>query len=215
MPRSGAAPRRGGIRIDFAGAFGLLSFALLFITIVLAVGVFAYSQILSSNLKTKQTKLAEAQENIDASLAESFVKLDNRLSGAATLLDNHVVLSQYFDTIGVLLPVNVRFTTMQVTVADGKKVTVEATGVAKNFNALAFASSEISASGKIKDAIFSRLTVNKDNSVSFGLSATIDAGLVTLAKPGLEAPVTAPLTPPVATSTATTTTATPATTTTP
>lgn len=213
VPRSGAAPRRGGIRIDFAGAFGLLSFALLFIAIVLAVGVFLYGQLLNRNLATKQAELAKEQAKIDSSLAESFVKLDNRLTAATTLLDNHTKLSQYFDAISVLLPVNVRFTSMQVTVVDSKKVTVEASGVAKNFNALAYASSVISKSGKIKDAIFSRMTVNKDNSVSFGLSATIDPELITEKRPAPQAPAAVtdePIALPAATSTATSTPTAPA-----
>ena len=61
--------------------------------------------------------------------------------------------------------------------------------MAKNFNALAFASSEFARDGNIKDAIFSRLVVNKDNSVSFSLTASVDPKLVAFSSTGLESEV--------------------------
>ena len=51
-------------------------------------------------------------------------------------------------------------------------------GTAKSFNALAVISTTFATDNRIKEAIFSNIVVNKDNSVSFALSASLDPKLV-------------------------------------
>ena len=55
---------------------------------------------------------------------------------------------------------------------------MEGTGVAKSFNALAAASAAFAADGRIKDAIFSNININRDSSVSFALAATLDPKII-------------------------------------
>jgi Tfp pilus assembly protein PilN len=63
-------------------------------------------------------------------------------------------------------------------VSDGLMTRIEGTGTAKSFNALAAASTALASDGRIKDVIFSAITVNKDATVSFSVSATLDPKIV-------------------------------------
>ena len=202
VPRSASAPVRR-FRMDFMGAFGFLAYVILVGVVALAIGVFVYDQILDTKLAAKNAELAKAQQEINSSTAEEFVRLNNQLTWGKTLLANHTALSGFFAALEKRLPATVRFSSLHLTVTDTKKLTLEAAGVARSFNALALASDSFAKEGTIKDVIFSHLTVNKDNSVSFALTATIEPALVAFAPSVAALPV---LSDTVATSTASSTT---------
>lgn len=181
---------------DFTGAFGFLAYAILGIVFALAIGVFLYGRILAAEQSSKDAELQKAEAAIDPATIESFVQLRDRLDSSKTLLANHIAFSGFFAALETLLPATVRFTSIHLSIAaasasaptsaSGQTITFEGTGVAKSFNALAAASNSFAADGRIEDAIFSNFTINKDNSVSFSLSASLDPKLVAFAP----APVT-------------------------
>jgi hypothetical protein len=188
QPASTAARR---FHSDFTGAFSFLAYAVLGIIFALAIGVFFYGRILSATKASKDAQLIQAEATIDPATVRGFVQLRNRLSSGAKLLDNHVAFSNFFALIETLLPTPVRFNSVHLTVTgantSAKKIGLEGTGVAKSFNALAAASGAFATEGRIKDAIFSNIVVNRDNSVSFVLSASLDPTLVAFAPPSAPA----------------------------
>ncbi len=177
VPHTSTAVQRR-YTFDFIGIFNVAAYLIFFLTLGLAAGVFSYAQLLEGQRKASDARLAAEQKKIDSTVAENFVRLDNRLTSATTLLNNHVAMSNFFAALGTILPATVRFSTLRLGVADVGKISIEGTGVAKNFNALAAASASFASDGRIRDAIFSRLSVNKDNSVSFSISASVDPKLV-------------------------------------
>lgn len=160
-------------RSDFTGVFNLFAYGVLIISIALAVGVFMYGRILDSSKAAKDTALANAQAAIDRATVENFVRLRNRLTSSESLLDKHAGPSSFFSALETILPDSVRFSSMRLSIAD-TGATIDGSGTAKNFNALAAASNAFAAEGHIRDAIFSKISVNRDSSVSFSLSATLD-----------------------------------------
>ncbi|MDE1919425.1 MAG: hypothetical protein KGH56_01870 [Patescibacteria group bacterium] len=178
VPRpSGAVPRR--FHFDFTGVFGILSYAILGIVFVLAIGVFIYGRILAGNQAGKDAALVKAEASIDQATVENFARLRDRLDSGSKLLANHIAFSNFFALIETLMPGTVRFTTLHLAVNDDGQAKLEGSGVAKSFNALAAASSAFAADGRIKDAIFSNIVVSaKDGSVSFALSAMLDPKLI-------------------------------------
>lgn len=177
VPHTSAAAERR-YKVDFIGVFGFISYAIFVVSLVLAVGVFLYGQVLSGQLDTRNQELKAERDKIDEKIAQNFVRLDDRLTEGKVLLDNHIALSNLFKKLNVILPLNVRFSSLQITDNTGSQVALTGSGVAKTFNALAYASAKFAEDVSIKNAIFSRITVNKDNSVSFALSATVDRELV-------------------------------------
>jgi len=89
------------------------------------------------------------------------------------------VLSQFFDALESLTLQNVQFTDMKLSVAGDHTATLEMTGTAKNFNALAAQSNAFAADKRIKRAIFSDITITDSKLVSFKLSADVDSQLIT------------------------------------
>ena len=174
---SGAAPRRS--HFDFTGAFGFVSYAILGIVFVLALGIFMYGRILAGNLSAKDAALAEAEASIDPVTVENFVRLRDRLDSGTALLTNHVAFSNFFALVETLMPSTARFTSLHLAANDEGAVKLEGAGVARSFNALAATSAAFATDGRIKDAIFSNIVVSsKDASVSFALTAMLDPKLV-------------------------------------
>lgn len=178
VPHSASATSRRS-NTDFIGIFGFISYAVLSVAFVLAIGVFFYGQILSSSKVAKDAELAEAQSAINPTTVEEFVKLRDRLSLGKTLLESHTAFSGFFSSLGILIPSTIRFSSLHLSIGDKGTIKFDGSGVAKSFNALAAASMAFAQDGRIKDAIFSNIIVDsKDNSVSFSLVASLDPKLV-------------------------------------
>ncbi|MFA5997887.1 MAG: hypothetical protein WC814_00600 [Candidatus Paceibacterota bacterium] len=177
VPHATSAPARR-FRTDLVGAFGFFTYAVLGITFVLALGVFFYGRILASNKAAKDAELAAAQANIDPATVENFVRLRDRLTSSNSLLAKHASFSSFFSSLEKLLPASVRFTSLHLSQSDIGMPKMEGVGTAKSFNALASASNAFATDGRIKDAIFSNISVNRDGSVSFVLSATLDPKII-------------------------------------
>jgi len=184
-------------RTDFTGAYGFFAYAIFAIVFALALGVFFYGRILASSKAAKDAALASAQANIDPATVENFVRLHNRLNSGGSLLAGHTAFSGLFSALESLLPVSVRFTSLHLSRSDTGVSKIEGAGVARNFNALAAASNAFSVDERIKDAIFSNISVNDDGSVSFALSATLDPKLIafTLAASAADTSATPPPAP--------------------
>jgi hypothetical protein len=170
-----AEPRN--THFDFGGALGFLAYAILFVVLALSIGVFFYGRVLIASEASKQAELATARQGISLDTVEGFVHLRDRLKSSQTLLANHIALSGFFSVLKTLLPATVRFTSLHIAIDDTGATKVEGAGVSKSFNALSVASGSFAADGRIKDVIFSKMTTNKDSSVSFQFAATVDPKL--------------------------------------
>lgn len=165
-------------RAGLSGAFGLFAYAILGIVVALALGIFFYGRILSATQSSKDAALAKIEAGIDPTTIENFVRLRNRLNSGTTLLDKHIAASNFFTSLGALLPATVRFTSIHFSLDTAGAAKLEGSGIAKSFNALAAVSTAFAGDGRVKDAIFSNIIVNKlDSSVSFALVATLDPKL--------------------------------------
>lgn len=172
-----AATRR--FKTDYTGAFGFFAYGVFIVVFALAIGVFSYGRILSASQASKDAELAKKVDAIDPSVVEGFVRLRNRLASGQTLLENHLTVSRFFVAFGTLVPTTVRLSSLHFSLGSDGTPKVDGSGVAKSFNALAFASTAFASDSQIRDVIFSNLTINaKDGSVSFSLSATLDSKLV-------------------------------------
>ncbi len=177
VPRSASAAAQQS-RFEFTGGYALFAYTVLCVVFVLALGLFGYDRVLSGMQVTKEEALKEANAKIDPATVEGFVQLRNRLNSSTALLSSHIALSGFFAVIEALLPTSVRLSSLHLSLDAAKKVKIDGTGVARSFNALAALSAAAANDGRIKDAIFSNLVVNKDSSVSFVLSAALDPKVV-------------------------------------
>lgn len=195
-----------------ANLFMVISFFLLGAAVLGSVAVFGYQQYLKGVIASKEADLKAAEERINFSTVEEFIRVRNRFTASQELLDQHVALSQFLTVLESTTLASVRYSSMAFTLEDDGTPTVEMSGVARSFNALAAQSNALGTDTRIKSAIFSGIKVNPNNSVSFTLTADLSPTLVTMMDPA-DLPAQQRFVPPVATSTATTTTTTAATTT--
>lgn len=180
VPYSGTNTRRYR-RADFGGAFAFLAYGVFFLMVAAAVGVFIYGRILATQKKADDVALAKAEGQLDPKTVNDFVRLQDRLKLGGSLLDKHVALSNFFTTLNATIPKTVRLKSLSLS-ADVKQdggYALTSTGDAASLNALAQFSNDLGSGKKIKNVIVSNIKVNqKDNSVSFSLSADLDPSLV-------------------------------------
>jgi Tfp pilus assembly protein PilN len=156
----------------------LVSLAVAGVAIVAAIAIFAYSQFLSHVQAAKAAELQKEQDAVSADTVRDYIRLKDRLSSGETLLNNHIVLSRFFDELETLTLQNVQFQTLTVTVAGDGSAKVELSGLAKNFNALAVQSNNVAADKLFKSAIFSGIGFDNNGHIKFTLTADIDPSLI-------------------------------------
>jgi hypothetical protein len=159
--------------------FLVISMFVFGLAILAAAGTYAYDRYLAHELQVKAEELAIAQRQVNEEQVEEFVRLRDRLTYGRDLLGNHIALSQVFDVLEAQTLASVRFTNLDLTVADDHTAQIEIEGTARNFNALAAQSNAFAAEKGIRRAIFSGIIVNPNKTVNFRLTADLDAKLVT------------------------------------
>jgi hypothetical protein len=160
------------------------------LSIIAAIGTYAYDRYLTHALQVKAEDLANAQKDVNQDQVENFVRLRDRLTYGQDLLNNHVALSQVFDVLEAQTLASVRFSTLDLTVADDHTAHIDITGTAKNFNALAAQSNAFAAEKGIRRAIFSGIVVNANKTVNFKLTADLDSKLLISQGTGTPPPAT-------------------------
>ncbi|CAN5756875.1 hypothetical protein BH11PAT2_BH11PAT2_02370 [soil metagenome] len=203
VPRQPVQPSAKRSMRSGTNIFLIVSLVILGIVVAMAAGVFAYQKYLTNSLQTKADQLTTAQKSVDQNTIEDFVRLRDRLNTGSDLLTNHIVLSQFLDTLEKLTLQNVRFNSMKLSVAGDHTATIDIAGSAKTFNALAAQSNVFAGEKLIKRAIFSGITLSTSKLVTFRLTADIDPRLIiagtgpgaTLAPDPLTLPVQTPVLP--------------------
>lgn len=180
VPRTGTGiAARPQFRSDFGSALGVLAYVIFAVVVIAGIGLFFYGRVLAGTLASKNAELAKAEAAIDPATVFSFVQLRNRLNSSKTLLSNHKAPSGLFTALESILPATVRFTSLHLTIDATGAAKIDGSGVSKTFNALSAASAAFANDGRIKDVIFSKMTINDANrSVSFGFSGTLDPKLI-------------------------------------
>jgi hypothetical protein len=162
-------------------ALKYVAYGALVLVVILSVLVLVYGRILAGQKASKDAALAKAEASIDPATVTQFVRLRDRLDQGSLLLNSHVALSGLFNALETLDPSTVRFDTIRVDFGSQDTPQLNGSGTAKTFNALAAVSDAFATDGRIKDAIFSNITVNPNGSVSFSITATLDPKLIAYA----------------------------------
>lgn len=174
-------------RSSGGNTFLFIASILLGISVLGSLGVFAYEQYLMGIRDTKKAEVESVQKNIDSTAVEDFIKTRDRFKSAMTLLDSHVVSSQFFDLLEDMTLQNVRFNSLSLKLEDDHTAKISMEGVARTFNALAAQSSEFAKEDRLKRAIFSDITVDLKDQVTFSFSAELSNELLTMTTEEAEA----------------------------
>lgn len=170
----------------------IISLVILAVAIAASVAAFGYERYLMSVQERKAAELAEAQERISEDTVEEFVRLRDRALAAQNLLNEHVAISRFLDTLENITLQTVRFDSLKLAVDTDRVTDIEMSGTARTFNALAVQSAAFAGEKRIKRAIFSDISVNEGGSVSFLMTAELDPRLVLMEGTPTPAPSSLP-----------------------
>lgn len=178
--------RTGGV-----GLFLLLSLLFFVLSIISAGGAFGYITILNQTLAGQKTSLDLQKGAFDPATIQDLMRLDSRIQQSKILLTKHVAPSAIFNFLSQNTLVNVQLTGFNYLLNADGTATIQLDGTADSFSTIALQSDALGQSSLLKDVIFSGITVDANNRVSFTVTATANPGLLSYSKEQLTAPVTA------------------------
>lgn len=169
-------------------AVGGLADILLVIAIILcgasgavAGGVFLYGQYLDRTAASKLTQLQRAQAALDPSTFEQFIRLDDRMNVAGTLLQGHLAPALFFDMLNQTTLTTVSFSSLDMDVNDSNQIQIKMAGVARGVNSIALQSELFGKNTFVSSPIFSGISRQQDG-VHFSVSASLKPGSLAYAR---------------------------------
>jgi hypothetical protein len=178
VPKQPISPQNRPFSTGGNNVLLITAVVILVLTLLIAAGTFLYVLFLQSEENAKGQQVITAQKSVDQNTVDQLVRLQKRLDAATAVMDQHVELSQFFTLLSSITAQGVYFNGITVEVADDRSATITMTGVAQDFNTLAYQSNVFASQKYIKSAIFSNIAVNKGNTVSFSLTANLDPAIV-------------------------------------
>ena len=161
---------RPGQRREGLGFFMFLAIAIFLVSLIGWGVAFAYKSLVEKDISDLEGYLAKANESFDPSLLRVFENLDRRIRGARAILDQHVVVTPFFELLDSLTLKSVRFSSFSL-VNDGSAVGVKMSGQALDFSSIALQAIEFNKDNRIINPIFSNLGVEDNQGrVSFEVS---------------------------------------------
>ncbi|HEC94190.1 MAG TPA: hypothetical protein ENI56_02340 [Candidatus Kaiserbacteria bacterium] len=174
-----SAPKRKW-RLDFAGAFGFVAFGIFVLVSFVALSIFLYQMYLQHTLALVHKDVQTTQQSFNATPIQKITTLNNQLIVAQRLLNTHITLSRFLDTLSADTPKNVHFTSLSVVVnsKDGTAA-MKANGIARNFNTLVVESRTLEGNKDLSQVVFSDISVvNTTGNINFTVSGVISKKLV-------------------------------------
>jgi hypothetical protein len=188
IPKTDSFQTSGGNQKRSGGSYFILgSLALAIIAVLLSVGLFFYKQSVQSTLAEKQQQLEQARSGFDAGLIESLSDLDNRISTARELLNEHITFTPIFPIIESTTLTSVSFNSMEITHSESSggsadspsgnsnpgSVTVNLSGTGPGYPAIALQSSELADHDQIRNPVLSDFSLNNEGNVEFSVQFSI------------------------------------------
>ena len=169
------------------GIFGFIGIVIFVISAGLAGGVYFYEQNLANQLHTKESQLNNARNILESPLIGEAKILGRRIADAKDILANHIVVSPIFQTLQLNTLKSLQFNhfayTMPTEPADPTgKISVQMTGVARDYTSIALESDQLSKNKDIQNPLFSGLALDaKSGNVTFNLDFTVTPEFVNFA----------------------------------
>lgn len=145
--------------------------------VAMAAGIFGYGMYLQKNLTQKQDALKIAQRDLQPALVQEIRRLDARLRHAKQLLSNHLALSPVFTLLEKSTLTSVQFTNFNYVFNPEGGVTLELSGIAPSFGALALQSDVLYRDPTYTTVEFTTVNLDAEGNVVFDLSLDIDAAV--------------------------------------
>jgi hypothetical protein len=163
--------------VHHVSLFSLIT-TVIFVTVLVICGaVFGLKKYQEGQLAQKQNDLKAQLDTFEPSLVADLSRLDNRLTNAQQLLNQHLSISAVFSALGNATLKNVRFSSFALSNGVGQRPTINMNGQAQNFTAVAQQVIEFQKADNlkyIKDVSIVNPNLDAKGDVSFTFSASVD-----------------------------------------
>lgn len=151
-----------------------------FASLASAGGVYFYRASLLKSVDAMKATLDSDRGAFQPDLIKQLQTLDKRINSANELVTNHVAISPIFAVLSKNTLKTVQFTKFSYTSPNAtSSVTVNMSGRAQNYNAIALESDQLSTDVRIHDPVFSNISLDQaSGNVTFDLTFSVDSDLV-------------------------------------
>jgi hypothetical protein len=164
--------------------FAIISVFILVVVGVSAGGLFVYKSYLTKQKEILAASLAKAGDNFDKDTIAQLQLFDKRETASKKILNAHLVFSPLFSLIGQVTIPSVQYTTFQENSTNGKTFSVTMNGIAVDYKSVALQAGVFNTlqAKYFKNVVFSNLTRDKNNYITFNLNFDVDPTLLSYQK---------------------------------
>lgn len=148
------------------------------VTLGLMGAAFIAERTIRSDIANLNAQIIAAQASFELSTIEDLRRVSAMTTIAHGLLEKHIALSKFLESLGDVTYSNVSFSGLTLDTANGTDVTASLQGMAGSYNALILQSDLFENLSFLKTPAFSDFGLDKSGSVSFSFTATIDPPLI-------------------------------------
>jgi hypothetical protein len=170
-----------GIRIINAkepiSLFSILTTVIVIATIVASGVLFAYQQILKSQISQAEKDIVAAKQAFQPDTIKQLITASSQIDFTERLLNSHILINQIFNLLQNLTVKKIAFTDFTYINKNGSP-SVVMDGESQSYNALVEQYSIFNQSGLILNPEFSDFALSTDGNITFKLSANVDPSVI-------------------------------------
>jgi hypothetical protein len=178
IPKKSTDP---GIRIINAkepiSLFSILTTVIVIATIVASGVLFAYQQILKSQISQAEKDIVAAKQAFQPDTIKQLITASSQIDFTERLLNSHILINQIFNLLQNLTVKKIAFTDFTYINKNGSP-SVVMDGESQSYNALVEQYSIFNQSGLILNPEFSDFALSTDGNITFKLSANVDPSVI-------------------------------------
>jgi hypothetical protein len=170
-------------RTTKTGFLTILGVFLLIVTGAAAGGLFLYKNSLEQKESALSASLEQASVRFNKDTIAQLELYNKRVGISRPILENHLVLSPLFTLVGDLTIPSIQYTKFDHFVTD-QGFTVRMSGIARDYKSIALQADSFNGAkgGLLKNVVFSNLTRDSKNNVTFDVEFMVDPTLLSYTK---------------------------------
>jgi len=163
--------------------FSLVAIFLLIVTVLASVFLYIYKIYLTKQEGSLSASIALNRDSFEKDTIEELELFNKRTSSAKEILSNHIILSPMFKLLEEITIPSIQYTKFEQETSE-KGFVVNMEGVALDYRSIALQADMFNTTKgrSFENVLFSNLTKDKNNYITFNLSFTVSPDLLSYEK---------------------------------
>lgn len=159
--------------------FMVLAFLIFIIVGLFSGGLYFYKSYLTNQKKVLVANLEQVKNSFSQETIKELDTFSKRINLSKDILSNHLVLSPMFELLGELTIPSIQYTQFNHEYKNGEFI-VNISGLSYDYHSIALQANVFDGdkSQSFKDVVFSNLSTDQNNHVTFDLSFKVDPTLL-------------------------------------